>query len=50
MIDASMAAWCAAHIAALEVVPCGPAAHLAPEDQPEAIAAALLSWTERHGL
>jgi haloalkane dehalogenase len=50
MIDESMVAWCAAHIAALETIPCGPAAHLAPEDQPEAISTALLSWTERHGL
>ncbi|MEU0831201.1 hypothetical protein [Streptomyces sp. NPDC005969] len=40
---------CAANIASLETVHCGPAGHLAPEDQPEAIAMALTSWAERHG-
>ncbi len=50
MIDEAMAAWCAAHISALETVACGPAAHLAPEDQPDAIAAAVVAWAARHGL
>lgn len=50
MIGPDLAAWCAANIASLETVPCGPAAHLAPEDQPEAIAAAIVGWAERHGL
>jgi haloalkane dehalogenase len=50
MIGAELAAWCAANIAALEVRDCGPAAHLAPEDQPEAIATAIVEWAERHQL
>jgi haloalkane dehalogenase len=49
MIREEMATWCAANIASLETVHCGPAGHLAPEDQPEAIATALTSWAERHG-
>ncbi|MFB6780355.1 haloalkane dehalogenase [Streptomyces sp. NPDC056352] len=49
MIGEEMAAWCAANIASLETVHCGPAGHLAPEDQPEAIAMALTSWAERNG-
>jgi haloalkane dehalogenase len=43
-------AWCEANIANLEVRNCGPAAHLAPEDQPEAIAAAIAEWADRHEL
>lgn len=50
MIGADMAAWCAASIANLEVEHCGAAAHLAPEDQPEAIAAAIVGWASRHRL
>ncbi|BBB01538.1 putative haloalkane dehalogenase [Actinacidiphila reveromycinica] len=50
IIDAATAAWCAAHVSALETEHCGPAAHLAPEDQPDAIAAAVTSWAARHGL
>lgn len=50
MIGAAMTAWCAAHIAHLEIAPCGAAGHLAPEDQPEAIAAAIASWADRHQL
>ncbi|WP_405589492.1 haloalkane dehalogenase [Streptomyces sp. NBC_01190] len=45
----AFAAWCAAHIAALETVPCGPAGHHAPEDRPAEIAAAISSWSGRHG-
>lgn len=50
MVGAELAAWSAANIASLEVEHCGPAAHLAPEDQPEAIAKAVTAWAERHGL
>ncbi|MEV5742197.1 haloalkane dehalogenase [Microbispora rosea] len=50
LIGPEMAAWCAANIAGLEVEHCGPAGHHAPEDQPEAIAAAIDAWAERHGL
>lgn len=50
MIGASMIAWCEENVASLEIAPCGPAAHLAPEDQPGEIAAAIRDWTQRHGL
>lgn len=43
-------AWCAANIANLEIQPCGPAGHHAPEDQPDAIAAAIVAWADRHHL
>jgi len=42
--------WCRANIVALEVVGCGPARHLVPEDQPQAIADAIYGWSVRHGL
>jgi haloalkane dehalogenase len=42
--------WCAAHIAALDIEPCGHASHVAPEDQPAAIAGAITAWAERHHL
>ncbi|MEE4542470.1 haloalkane dehalogenase [Streptomyces sp. V4-01] len=50
LVDKATADWCAEHVAALETVPCGEAAHHAPEDQPAAIAAAVLAWRARHGL
>jgi len=50
VIDDGIVAWCRDNIAALEIVPCGPAGHLAPEDQPNAIAAAVSAWADRHGL
>lgn len=50
MIGAEMTAWCAANIATLEIENCGAAGHQAPEDQPEAIAAAIAMWTDRHQL
>lgn len=50
MIGAEMIQWCAQNIASLEIENCGPARHAAPEDQPEAIAAAIASWADRHGL
>jgi haloalkane dehalogenase len=50
MIGADLTAWCAEHIANLEIERCGTAAHLAPEDQPEAIAAAVRHWVDLHQL
>jgi haloalkane dehalogenase len=50
MIGSAMTAWCAANIAGLEIVNCGPAAHIAPEDQPQAIAQAIAAWVDRHHL
>jgi len=50
MVGPEMTDWCQKHIADLEVVACGPAGHHAPEDQPEAIAAAIASWADRHHL
>ena len=50
MIGAEVSAWCAANISALEIEHCGAAAHLAPEDQPEAISAAIVGWADRHRL
>jgi len=47
MIGAGLAAWCATHIANLEIAHCGAAGHLAPEDQPKAIAAAITLWADR---
>jgi haloalkane dehalogenase len=50
LIDENMARWCAAAIAALEVVHCGTAGHHAPEDRPGEIAAAISAWADRHRL
>ena len=50
IIGGAMAAWCADNVASLEVEHCGPAGHLAPEDQPEAIAAAIVRWADWHRL
>jgi haloalkane dehalogenase len=50
MIGAEMTAWCRANIAGLEVRGCGTAAHVAPEDQPGPIAAAVAEWAARHAL
>ncbi|MCX8568902.1 haloalkane dehalogenase [Aminobacter sp. MET-1] len=50
MIGDEMIRWCADNIASLEIGNCGPARHAAPEDQPEAIAAAISGWADRHGL
>ncbi|GIH78149.1 haloalkane dehalogenase [Planobispora longispora] len=50
LIGQETADWCAANIAALEIEHCGPAGHHAPEDRPEAIAAAITAWGRRHGL
>jgi haloalkane dehalogenase len=48
VIGAEMIEWCRHNVASLEIERCGPAGHVAPEDQPEAIAAAILSWADRH--
>lgn len=50
LIGEAMTAWCHANVANLEVANCGPARHVAPEDQPEAIAAAISGWADRHDL
>lgn len=50
MIGEEMIRWCEDNIASLEIENCGPARHAAPEDQPEAIAAAISRWADRHGL
>ena len=47
MIGTELTAWCAANIVNLEIGPCGPAGHLAVEDQPEAIADAIEAWLSR---
>jgi haloalkane dehalogenase len=44
LIGPELTAWCEANIANLEVKACGPAGHMAPEDQPEAIATAVAEW------
>jgi haloalkane dehalogenase len=44
LIGPELTAWCEANIAKLEVKACGPAGHMAPEDQPEAIATAIADW------
>jgi haloalkane dehalogenase len=50
LIGEAMTAWCRANIANLDIENCGPARHVAPEDQPEAIAAAISRWADRHKL
>ncbi|SEG99535.1 haloalkane dehalogenase [Nonomuraea solani] len=50
LITEHMAAWCAGHIAALEIEPCGPAGHHAQEDRPSEIATAIAAWSTRHNL
>jgi haloalkane dehalogenase len=50
LMGPEMIAWCAENISNLEIEPCGEAAHVAPEDQPEAIAVAIAGWADRHQL
>jgi hypothetical protein len=50
MLGPEMIAWCAANISRLDIVACGPAGHHAPEDQPDAIAAAIAAWAGKHHL
>jgi haloalkane dehalogenase len=42
--------WCSQNIANLSIRNCGPAKHIVQEDQPEAIAAAILEWSARNRL
>jgi haloalkane dehalogenase len=49
-IGKELADWCAENIAGLRIEHCGPAGHHAPEDRPEAIAAAITVWGREHGL
>jgi haloalkane dehalogenase len=50
LMGPEMIAWCREHIVNLEVENCGEAGHLAPEDQPDAIADAIARWADRHKL
>jgi len=50
MMSPALIAWCAANIANLDIENCGHAGHHAPEDQPDAIAAAIAAWADRHQL
>lgn len=50
LIGPELTDWCAANVANLEIEPCGPAGHHAPEDQPGAIAHAVAAWADRHRL
>ncbi|MEV7611531.1 haloalkane dehalogenase [Streptomyces sp. NPDC089799] len=50
MIGPELTAWCEENIAALETEYCGRAAHLAPEDRGEEIAAAVNAWVVRQRL
>ncbi|MEV4496994.1 haloalkane dehalogenase [Micromonospora arborensis] len=50
MMGPEMLDWCAENVAELEIEQLGLAGHHAPEDQPEAIAAAVRGWADRHGL
>ncbi|MFI5896992.1 haloalkane dehalogenase [Actinoplanes sp. NPDC051513] len=50
MMTPELVDWCVANMAHLEVEKCGAGGHHTPEDQPEAIAAAISSWLDRHSL
>lgn len=50
MIGPQMIDWCRQNIANLDVTACGPAKHVVPEDQPEAIARAIMEWAARNDL
>ncbi|PYC67734.1 haloalkane dehalogenase [Micromonospora arborensis] len=50
MMGPELLDWCAENVAELEIEQLGLAGHHAPEDQPEAIAAAVRGWADRHGL
>ncbi|MEO3818465.1 haloalkane dehalogenase [Plantactinospora sp. B24E8] len=50
MLGPELVDWCAATVAGLDIAQLGPAGHHAPEDQPEAIAAAVRGWADRHRL
>jgi len=48
--DSALLTWCRENITSLEVEGCGPAGHMAPEDRPDEIAAAINGFVARHGL
>jgi haloalkane dehalogenase len=48
MVGADMIAWCQENIANLVTAP--PAGHLVPEDQPDAIANAIIAWAAENKL
>jgi haloalkane dehalogenase len=50
LIGPELTQWCEDNIGALEVEACGTAAHMAPEDRPAEIAAALTAWAHRRQL
>jgi haloalkane dehalogenase len=50
MIGAEAVRWCRENVAGLEVVDGGPAGHIAQEDRPDEIVAALTGWADRHRL
>ncbi len=50
MGSAEVAAWAKDTFANVEVEAVGPAGHLAPEDQPDAIGSAVARWLRRHDL
>jgi haloalkane dehalogenase len=50
MMSPEIIDWCVTHVTGLAVEKHGPAGHHTPEDQPEAIAASLLAWLDKHDL
>jgi haloalkane dehalogenase len=42
--------WCAAQVSGLEIETHGLAGHHTPEDQPEAVAASIVAWVDKHDL
>jgi haloalkane dehalogenase len=51
MLGPELIDWCAANIASLDIAEHDlPAAHQTPDDQPEAIAASIASWLDKHNL
>ena len=50
MISKQVAEWCAANIAALDIVHGGEAGHHAAEDRPKEIGTEISAWVDRHAL
>jgi haloalkane dehalogenase len=50
MMGPQLIDWCAAHVSGLDMQTHGLAGHHTPEDQPEAIAASLVAWLDKHNL
>jgi haloalkane dehalogenase len=50
LVGPAMIDWCRNNISGLDVTACGPAKHVVPEDQPDAIAEAIIGWAARKGL